>query len=193
MLRYSDEAHRSQYGIFADNMDRLLPDASKIGFTGTPLLADDNITERTFGGYVSIYDFKRAVEDGATVPLYYENRGERLQVNQDDMLTDKILDAVERADLDPEQEEKLEHEFEKEIHVLTAEPRLRRIAKDFVGHYSDLWTSGKAMFVCLNKVTCVRMYNYVQEYWQKRSVLSKRGKRPSLSRNRKNSRRKLTG
>ncbi|MGO5335789.1 type I restriction endonuclease subunit R [Bilifractor sp. LCP19S3_H10] len=167
ILIMSDEAHRSQYGIFANNMDRLLPDASKIGFTGTPLLADDNITERTFGGYVSIYDFKRAVEDGATVPLYYENRGERLQVNQDDMLTDKILDAVERADLDPEQEEKLEHEFEKEIHVLTAEPRLRRIAKDFVGHYSDLWTSGKAMFVCLNKVTCVRMYNYVQEYWKK--------------------------
>lgn len=166
ILIMSDEAHRSQYGIFANNMDHLLPDASKIGFTGTPLLADDNITERTFGGYISVYDFKRAVEDGATVPLYYENRGERLKVNQDDMLTDKILDAVEKADLDPDQEEKLEHEFEKEIHVLTAEPRLRRIAKDFVGHYSDLWTSGKAMFVCLNKVTCVRMYNYVQEYWK---------------------------
>ena len=58
------------------------------------------------------------------------------------------------------------HEFEKEVHLLTAEPRLRAIAKDFVGHYSDLWTTGKAMFVCLNKVTCVRMYNFVQEYWQ---------------------------
>ena len=65
----SDEAHRSQYGIFADNMVRLLPTASRIGFTGTPLLSSDNITERTFGGYISVYDFKRAVEDGATVPL----------------------------------------------------------------------------------------------------------------------------
>ena len=65
-----------------------------------------------------------------------------------------------------EQEEKLEHEFEKEIHLLTAEPRLKSVARDFVSHYSDLWTSGKAMFVCLNKVTCVRMYNFVQKYWQ---------------------------
>ncbi len=65
-----------------------------------------------------------------------------------------------------DQQDKLEAEFAKEIHLLTAEPRLRSIARDFARHYSDLWTSGKAMFVCLNKVTCVRMYNYVQEYWQ---------------------------
>lgn len=162
----SDEAHRSQYGIFADNMADLLPTASKIGFTGTPLLSNDNITERTFGGYISIYDFKRAVEDRATVPLYYENRGERILDIHNPNITDRILDAMEAADLDAEQSEKMEHEFEKEIHLLTAEPRLRSIAKDFVSHYSDLWTSGKAMFVCLNKVTCVRMYNMVQEYWQ---------------------------
>lgn len=161
----SDEAHRSQYGIFADNMCALLPTASRIGFTGTPLLSDDNITERTFGGYVSIYDFKRAVEDGATVPLYYENRGEKILDIHNPDITDKILDAIEEADLDVNQQDKLEKEFAKEIHLLTAEPRLRSIAKDFVGHYSDLWTSGKAMFVCLNKVTCVRMYNLVQEYW----------------------------
>ena len=76
------------------------------------------------------------------------------------------MDAIEEADLNPDQAEKVMHEFEKEVHLLTAEPRLRAIAKDFVGHYSDLWTTGKAMFVCLNKVTCVRMYNFVQEYWQ---------------------------
>lgn len=163
----SDEAHQSQYGIFADNMVELLPTASKIGFTGTPLLSNDNITERTFGGYISIYDFKRAVEDRATVPLYYENRGERILDIHNPDITDKILDAIEAADLDAEQTEKIEHEFEKEIHLLTAEPRLRSVAKDFVSHYLDLWTSGKAMFVCLNKVTCVRMYNMVQEYWQK--------------------------
>ena len=166
ILIMSDEAHRSQYGIFADNMVRLLPTASRIGFTGTPLLSNDNITERTFGGYISVYDFKRAVEDGATVPLYYENRGDKiLDIKNNPELTDRILDAIERADLDVDQQDKLEAEFAKEIHILTAAPRLEAIARDFVKHYSDLWTSGKAMFVCLNKVTCVRMYDMVQKYW----------------------------
>lgn len=82
-------------------------------------------------------------------------------------ITEQILDAIEAADLDVDQQDKLEEEFAKEIHLLIAEPRLESIARDFVNHYSDLWTSGKAMFVCLNKVTCVRMYNYVQEYWAK--------------------------
>ena len=162
----SDEAHRSQYGIFADNMMKLLPTAARIGFTGTPLLSSDNITARTFGGYVSVYDFKRAVEDGATVPLYYENRGEKIVDLQNPEITDQILDAIENADLDVNEQDKLEAEFAKEIHLLTAEPRLKSIARDFVRHYCDLWTSGKAMFVCLNKVTCVRMYNFVQECWQ---------------------------
>lgn len=162
----SDEAHRSQYGIFADNMVKLLPTAARIGFTGTPLLSSDNITARTFGGYVSVYDFKRAVEDGATVPLYYENRGEKILDLRNPEISDKILNAIENADLDVDQQDKLETEFAKEIHLLTAEPRLKSIAHDFANHYSDLWTSGKAMFVCLNKVTCVRMYNYVQEYWK---------------------------
>lgn len=162
----SDEAHRSQYGIFADNMMKLLPTAARIGFTGTPLLSSDNITARTFGGYVSVYDFKRAVEDGATVPLYYENRGEKIVDLHNPEITNQILDAIENADLDFDQQDKLEAEFAKEIHLLTSEPRLKSIARDFVSHYSDLWTSGKAMFVCLNKVTCVRMYNYVQQYWK---------------------------
>lgn len=162
----SDEAHRSQYGIFADNMMKLLPTAARIGFTGTPLLSSDNITARTFGGYISVYDFKRAVEDGATVPLYYENRGEKILDLHNPEITDRILDAIENADIDVDQQDKLEAEFAKEIHLMTAEPRLKSIAKDFVGHYSDLWTSGKAMFVCLNKVTCIRMYNFVQEYWK---------------------------
>ncbi|MBQ1470072.1 MAG: type I restriction endonuclease subunit R, partial [Schwartzia sp.] len=170
----SDEAHRSQYGIFADNMMKLLPTAARIGFTGTPLLSNDNITARTFGGYVSIYDFKRAVEDGATVPLYYENRGEKILDLHNPEITDKILEAIEQADLDVDRQEKVEAEFAKEIHLMTAAPRLRSIAKDFVRHYSDLWTSGKAMFVCLNKVTCVRMYNYVQEYWQEEIKALKR-------------------
>ena len=166
IIIFSDEAHRSQYGIFAENMCRLLPTASRIGFTGTPLLADDHITERTFGGYVSVYDFKRAVEDGATVPLYYENRGEKLRDLENPEINDRILEAIEQADLDPAQEEKLKRAFAKEIQILSADKRLDIIAKDFVEHYSDLWTCGKAMFVCLNKVNCVRMYNFAQKYWQ---------------------------
>lgn len=166
ILIISDEAHRSQYGVFADNIEKLLPTASRIGFTGTPLLSSNEITARTFGGYISVYDFKRAVEDKATVPLYYENRGDKIKEIKNPDITDKILDAIEEADLNPDQAEKVMHEFEKEVHLLTAEPRLRAIAQDFVRHYSDLWTTGKAMFVCLNKVTCVRMYDFVQEYWQ---------------------------
>ena len=164
----SDEAHRTQNGIFADNLMHILPTAHRIGFTGTPLLSNDNITARTFGGYVSIYDFKRAVEDKATVPLYYENRGEKLQELKNPEINEEIAAALEQAgDLDASQQAKLEREFAKEVHLLTAKKRLRLVAQDFVRHYSDLWTSGKAMFVSYNKVTCVRMYNYVQEYWQR--------------------------
>jgi len=164
----SDEAHRTQNGVFADNLMHILPTAHRIGFTGTPLLKNDNITARTFGGYVSIYDFKRAVEDKATVPLYYENRGEKLQDLKNPEINEEIASALEMAgDLDASQLAKLEREFSKEVHLLTAKKRLRLVAQDFVRHYSDLWTSGKAMFVSYNKVTCVRMYNYVQEYWQR--------------------------
>lgn len=164
----SDEAHRTQNGVFAENLLHLLPTANRIGFTGTPLLRDDNITARTFGGYVSIYDFKRAVDDKATVPLYYENRGERLKELKNPEINEEIAAVLEQAgEIDASQQAKLEREFAKEVHLLTAPKRLRIVAQDFVSHYSDLWTSGKAMVVCYNKVTCVRMYNYVQEYWQK--------------------------
>lgn len=164
----SDEAHRTQNGVFAENLLHLLPTANRIGFTGTPLLRDDNITARTFGGYVSIYDFKRAVDDKATVPLYYENRGERLKELKNPEINEEIAAVLEQAgEIDASQQAKLEREFAKEVHLLTAPKRLRIVAQDFVRHYSDLWTSGKAMMVCYNKVTCVRMYNYAQEYWQK--------------------------
>ncbi|MGM9570091.1 MAG: type I restriction endonuclease subunit R, partial [Phascolarctobacterium sp.] len=166
----SDEAHRSQNGIYAENLCRFLPTASRIGFTGTPIFSSNEITARTFGDYISTYDFKRAVDDNATVPLYYENRGEKLKEIENPAITDEMLDAIERADLDENQREKLMQQFKKEIHLLMAEPRLKTIAKDFVEHYSNIWQSGKAMFVCLNKITCVRMYNYVQQYWQEKIV-----------------------
>lgn len=165
ILLMSDEAHRTQNGFFADNMVHVLPTASRIGFTGTPLLSYDELTKRTFGGYISVYDFKRAVDDGATVPLYYENAGERLHLDNP-QINDHLLELIEQADLDGDQRAKLETEISKEIHIITAEERLRVVARDFVRHYSYLWTTGKAMFVCVNKVTCVRMYNFVQEYWQ---------------------------
>ena len=166
ILIMSDEAHRSQFGIYAENLNHLLPTASKIGFTGTPLMTDDDIQRRTFGDYVSIYDFQRAVDDKATVPLLYQNRGEKLEAIKDKQIDERVMAAIAEADLDEEQQAKLEEQFKQEVHILMAEERLDAIAKDFVQNYSDMWQSGKAMFVCLNKVTCVRMYNLAQKYWQ---------------------------
>lgn len=160
----SDEAHRTQNGIFADNMCALLPTASRIGFTGTPLFSYDSITERTFGGYVSIYDFKRAVDDGATVPLYYENRADLLEISNPE-INDELLDAIENADLGVNEKAKVELELRHDIHILTSSPRLKAIAEDFVEHYSGIWATGKAMFVCVNKTTAVRMFNLATEFW----------------------------
>lgn len=170
IILMSDEAHRTQNGTYAENMMHQLPTAHRIGFTGTPIFKDDNITTRTFGDYISIYDFKRAVDDHATVPLFYENRGEKLKELQSDAINAKILAAIQDADLDPSQEEKVEREFAKEIHLLLSEKRLRMIARDFVKHYTDLWTSGKAMMVCLSRIACVMIYDYVKEYWQEAIV-----------------------
>ena len=99
----SDEAHRSQYGLLAKNMRDSLPEAKFIGFTGTPLFKEDEITKKLFGDYVSVYDFSRAVEDGATVPLYYESRGEKLNII-DKEINDKIYSKLEEYDLTDEQE-----------------------------------------------------------------------------------------
>lgn len=169
---FSDEAHRSNNGIFAENMARLLPTASKMGFTGTPLLSDDQLTARTFGGYVSVYDFGRAVADGATVPLFYENRSDRLSIENPE-INDELLQAVEDADLDPDQVDKVKGQLSHGIHIMMSEPRLCAIARDFVAHYTGIWESGKAMFICVNKVTCVMMYNYVQEEWTRATAREK--------------------
>lgn len=169
---FSDEAHRSNNGIFAENMARLLPTASKMGFTGTPLLSDDQLTARTFGGYVSVYDFGRAVADGATVPLFYENRSDRLAI-ENPQINDELLQAVEDADLDPDQVDKVKSQLSHGVHVMMSEPRMRAIARDFVTHYTGIWESGKAMFICVNKVACVMMYNYVQEEWARATAAEK--------------------
>jgi len=131
----SDEAHRTQAGKFARNMRLALPNASFIGFTGTPLFKRDELTRRIFGDYISRYDFKRSEEDQSTVKLVYENRGEKLGLARLD-LNDRIAEAVEKADLDPDQEALLERLLGKDYEVITADDRLEKLSEDFVEHCS---------------------------------------------------------
>jgi type I restriction enzyme, R subunit len=162
----TDEAHRSQYDIFALNMRNALPNAGFLGFTGTPLIrGDDERTREVFGDYVSVYDFARSIEDGATVPLYYENRIPEVQLTNQDLNSD--LEALlEAAELDEDQEKKLEREFGREYHVITREDRLDAIAEDVVTHFTGRGYRGKAMMVCIDKATAVRMYDKVQRHWK---------------------------
>lgn len=161
----TDEAHRTQYGMLALNMRNALPNASYIGFTGTPLFSDDEITRRVFGDYISTYDFQRAVDDKATVPLYYDSRGEKLGIATTD-LNEKIaakLDELDSEDIDAQQ--RLERELKRDYHIITADKRLEQIARDFVEHYSAAWETGKAMLVCIDKITCVRMHGLIAPLW----------------------------
>lgn len=173
LIVLSDEAHRTQYGRLAWNMRRALPQAKFLGFTGTPLIeaAERQLTRDVFGGYVSIYDFKRAVEDDSTVKLYYENRGGRLTLI-DPAIHEKIRERIETAreagKLDDDQEDALYRKLAQEYPLVTSDTRLRKVAADLVGHYSRRWTTGKAMLVCWDKLTCGRMYAYIQEYWHVR-------------------------
>lgn len=160
----SDEAHRTQGGSLAMNLRKALPNASFIGFTGTPLFKDDELTRRIFGEYVSKYDFRRSIEDGATVPLYYENRGEKLRLDNP-IINEQIREAIEQEDLDDDQRAKLTKLFAREYPILTAEKRLRAIAKDVVTHFNGRGYKGKAMFVAMDKVTAVKMYDLISEEW----------------------------
>lgn len=160
----SDEAHRTQAGKLARNMRLALPNAAFIGFTGTPLFKNDHLTRRIFGGYVSRYDFKRSEEDGATVKLVYENRGEKLRIARLD-LNDRIADAIAQADLDPDKEALLEKPLGKDYEVITAGDRLDKIASDFVEHCATRWESGKCMLVSIDKITCGRMWQKIVPRW----------------------------
>ena len=159
----ADEAHRSQYDFidgFARHMRDALPNASFIGFTGTPIELEDANTRAVFGDYISIYDIERAVEDRATVPIYYESRLAKL-----------ALDEVERPKIDPEFEEATEgEEIERKDKLKTkwaqleavvgAEPRLRLIAQDIVSHFDQRSEAmdGKAMIVCMSRRICIELY-----------------------------------
>ncbi len=159
----ADEAHRSQYDFidgFARHMRDALPHASFIGFTGTPIELQDANTRAVFGEYISVYDIQRAVEDGATVPIYYESRLARL-----------ALDEAERPNIDPdfeeategeevERKEKLKTKWAQLEAVVGAGKRLRTVAQDIVEHYEKRLEAmdGKAMVVCMSRRICVELY-----------------------------------
>lgn len=161
----ADEAHRSQYDVFARNLRRALPNAAFIGFTGTPLMAGEEETKETFGDYVSVYNFKQAIEDNATVPLYYENRIPELQLSNEE-LSEQLADIVDNADLDEDQAAAVEREFGRQYHLITRDDRLDKVAEDLVYHYMGLKNRGKAMMIAIDKVTAVRMYDKVQAAWK---------------------------
>jgi type I restriction enzyme R subunit len=159
----ADEAHRSQYDFidgFARHMRDALPHASFIGFTGTPIELQDANTRAVFGDYISVYDIQRAVQDGATVPIYYESR-----------LANLALDEAERPKIDPDFEEATEgEEVERKEQLKTkwaqleaivgAEKRLRLVAQDIVEHFEKRLDAmdGKAMVVCMSRRICVELY-----------------------------------
>ena len=161
----TDEAHRSQYDTLAMNMRTALPKAAFIAFTGTPLIAGEERTKQVFGDYVSIYNFKQSIDDVATVPLYYENRIPELELTNEN-LNEDMERLLEEAELDEEQEKKLEREFAREYHLITRDERLEKVAEDIVSHFTGRGYQGKAMIVCVDKATAVRMYEKVQKYWK---------------------------
>ena len=161
----TDEAHRSQYDTLAANMRLALPNASFLGFTGTPLIAgEEEKTRRVFGDYVSIYNFRDSITDGATVPLYYENRIPELQLTNDDF-DDELADLLELAELDEAQEKAVARRFSQQYQLITRPRRLTEIAEDLVHHFVNRGFRGKAMYVAIDKATAVRMYDLVETEW----------------------------
>ncbi len=160
----TDEAHRSQYDTLAVNMRAALPKALFLAFTGTPLIAGEERTKDVFGDYVSIYDFQQSVQDGATVPLFYDNRTPELKLVNPD-LNEDIYNLIEAADLVPEQEAKLERELGRQYHILTRDDRLDTIAHDIVQNFLGRGFLGKAMVVSIDKATALRMYGKVRDFW----------------------------
>ncbi|MDD9974473.1 MAG: type I restriction endonuclease subunit R [Candidatus Poribacteria bacterium] len=161
----TDEAHRSQYDTLALNMRTALPNAAFVAFTGTPLMAGEEKTKSVFGSYVSIYDFNQSIIDGATVPLYYENRVPALQLINEEFNED-MEQVLEDAELDEAQEAKIEREFGREYHLITRDERLETVAEDIVEHFMGRGYRGKAMVISIDKATAVKMFDKVQKHWQ---------------------------
>jgi type I restriction enzyme R subunit len=162
----ADEAHRSQYDFidgYARHMHDALPNASFIGFTGTPIELSDKNTRSVFGDYVSIYDIQRAVEDGATVPIYYEGRLAKLELLETEK--PKIDPAFEEITENEEytDKERLKSRWAQLEALVGTEKRLKLIAKDMVDHFERRLEAmdGKAMFVCMSRRICIDLYNEI--------------------------------
>ena len=165
-----DEAHRTQYAALAENMRKGLPNAQYFAFTGTPILGKgDQLykgkTYEWFGNYVSQYNFAQSIDDGATVPLYYQKRVPEVLI-QNETLSDDFYSILEEENLDENSQNRLEHEFSTEIEIIKRDDRLDTIAKDIVKHFPSRGYLGKGMVISVDKFTCVRMYNKVQTYWK---------------------------
>ncbi|HET7322226.1 MAG TPA: type I restriction endonuclease subunit R [Longimicrobiaceae bacterium] len=160
----TDEAHRTQYDVLALNMRNALPNAAFLGFTGTPLMAGEEKTREVFGDYVSVYNFRDSVEDGATVPLYFENRKPELHITNE-YLGEDLQRLLEEAELDERAEKRVEREFAREYHLITRDDRLEKVAEDVVEHFIGRGFQGKAMVISIDKLTAVKMYEKVRQYW----------------------------
>jgi type I restriction enzyme R subunit len=161
----TDEAHRTQYDVLAQNMRAALPEAAFMGFTGTPLVVGEELTRREFGDYVSIYNFRDAIADGATVPLFYENRIPELQL-VNEAFDEELNEILEEAEVDDEAEALLVRRFAREVALIRRPERLRTIARDVVRHFVGRGFDGKAMVVSIDKATAVRMHDLVREEWE---------------------------
>ena len=160
----ADEAHRSQYDFvdgFARHMRDALPNASFVGFTGTPIELEDANTRAVFGNYISVYDIQRAVEDGATVPIHYESRLARLELDESERpaIDTDFEEATEGEEI--ERKERLKTKWAQLEAVVGAENRVKQIAKDIVYHFEQRLEAmdGKAMVVCMSRRICVDLYN----------------------------------
>src|SRR6266516_2679041 len=164
----ADEAHRSQYDFidgFAKHMRDALPNASFIGFTGTPIELTDKNTRAVFGDYISVYDIQRAVEDKATVPIYYEGRLAKLELKPEERpkIDPNFEEATEGEELD--HKEKLKTKWAALEAVVGAEKRIGLIAEDFVKHWEARLEvmDGKAMIVCMSRRICVELYEAIRK------------------------------
>ncbi|MEZ5702939.1 MAG: hypothetical protein R3E42_14840 [Burkholderiaceae bacterium] len=174
----SDEAHRSQYGMkgrldaktgkyvygYAKHLRDALKNATFIGFTGTPIALEDKDTRAVFGDYVSIYDIQDAVDDGATVPIFYESRLAKLDVKQAEIdALNAQVDEVFEDEEDVAVREKSKSEWAALEKLVGAGPRLQQVAKDLVEHLETRISviDGKAMIVCMSREICVQLYDAI--------------------------------
>ena len=160
-----DEAHRTQYKSLAENMRKGLPKANYLAFTGTPLLGKERKTNAWFGGYVSEYNFQQSMDDGATVPLFYEKRVPEVLI-QNEGLSEEFYEILEDENLDEAQQAKLEQRFAKEVEVIKRDDRLDKIARDIVYHFPRRGYLGKGLVVAVDKFTAVKLYDKVQAQWK---------------------------